>query len=490
MVVPIPPGQIPASLVNRDEIRAWVPQSFCNIVHFKPAAELLSPKRRHGREAYRCVISASIIIMFTLSPVASADGQIVLRVSHTIQLSLPPQVIAVNPTTNKIYVAYKVLPSFPMLVAVIDGATNSVVANVTVGGLVYAMAVNPVTDLVYLAERFASHCFIQVMNGSTNGIIANVSLGTSQYEAPTSIAVDPTTNMVYVTNYDSSTTATSGFANTVSVINGKTDAVVTNITGIYPFFGFPGGIAVNPVTNMIYVINHIGNGIVSVINGTTDRVVTNVSSGATEGPVAVDPSTNRVYLVGYSVAGIIHVIDGASNNVVSNVSVGSSPYGLAVDPTTNVAYVISLRCMISACTGSNDSVLAVDGSRNAILTNLTIGEVGSIVGLAIDPTTNLVYLEGPFNELSVISGVSSSTSITSSSTTSTTSTSSTTTTTNYGCCSTSYTTKSSNTTSSSTSSSGSGGIPEFPVQLGFTLLVTVVIVASYVFARRTALPRL
>lgn len=39
-------------------------------------------------------------------------------------------------------------------------------------------------------------------------------------------------------------------------------------------------------------------------------------------------------------------------------------------------------------------------------------------------------------------------------------------------------------TTSSTSTTGGGGIPEFPVQLGFTLLATVVIVASYLFARR------
>lgn len=45
---------------------------------------------------------------------------------------------------------------------------------------------------------------------------------------------------------------------------------------------------------------------------------------------------------------------------------------------------------------------------------------------------------------------------------------------------------SSSSSSTLTSSSGSGtGIPEFPVQLGFTLLATVVIVMSYVFARRS-----
>jgi outer membrane protein assembly factor BamB len=49
---------------------------------------------------------------------------------------------------------------------------------------------------------------------------------------------------------------------------------------------------------------------------------------------------------------------------------------------------------------------------------------------------------------------------------------------------------SSATVTSSTPSSGGGGIPEFPFQLGFTLLATVVIVVFYVLARQVALPRL
>jgi len=40
-----------------------------------------------------------------------------------------------------------------------------------------------------------------------------------------------------------------------------------------------------------------------------------------------------------------------------------------------------------------------------------------------------------------------------------------------------------NSTPPSTSTSSGGGIPEFPIQFGFTLLVTVAIVTSYVFAR-------
>jgi hypothetical protein len=46
------------------------------------------------------------------------------------------------------------------------------------------------------------------------------------------------------------------------------------------------------------------------------------------------------------------------------------------------------------------------------------------------------------------------------------------------------------TPTSSTSSKGGGGIPEFPLQAGFVLLATVVIVVSYALVRRIAPPRL
>lgn len=80
------------------------------------------------------------------------------------------------------------------------------------------------------------------------------------------------------------------------------------------------------------------------------------------------------------------------------------------------------------------------------------------------------------------SGSTTSRSSTTSSSTSSTSASSTTSTTS----STSSTSKSSTTaqTTSSSSSSGGGGIPEFPAQLSFTLLATVIIMMSYALARR------
>ena len=67
------------------------------------------------------------------------------------------------------------------------------------------------------------------------------------------VAVNPATNMVYVTNSKS---------NSVSVINGSLNAIYDTI-GVGDI---PVGISVNPKTNMIYVVNS-GSGTVSVIDG-------------------------------------------------------------------------------------------------------------------------------------------------------------------------------------------------------------------------------
>ena len=59
---------------------------------------------------------------------------------------------------------------------------------------------------------------------------------------PVAIAVNPNTNMIYVANADD---------NTTSVIDGKTSSVVKTI----PVGRDPEGVAVNPNTNTVYVAN-------------------------------------------------------------------------------------------------------------------------------------------------------------------------------------------------------------------------------------------
>ena len=57
------------------------------------------------------------------------------------------------------------------------------------------------------------------------------------------MAVNPNTNRIYVTNWDS---------NNVSVIDGASNTVVATVA----VGNHPDGVAVNPNTNLIYVANH------------------------------------------------------------------------------------------------------------------------------------------------------------------------------------------------------------------------------------------
>jgi YVTN family beta-propeller protein len=77
---------------------------------------------------------------------------------------------------------------------------------------------------------------------------------------------------------------------------------------------------------------------VSVIDGKTNNVVENVTVGKHPSGVAVDPNTNMAY-VSNSGSNTVSVIDGKTNNVVESLSSGRTPRGLVVHPGTNTVYV-------------------------------------------------------------------------------------------------------------------------------------------------------
>src|SRR4051812_11033836 len=83
--------------------------------------------------------------------------------------------------------------------------------------------------------------------------------GVAAGSLPISIAVNPMTNKIYVANENS---------NNVTVIDGATNATTTVGAGKAPV-----ALAVNPVTNKIYVANQTGNS-VTVIDGATNATQT------------------------------------------------------------------------------------------------------------------------------------------------------------------------------------------------------------------------
>jgi|SRR5271166_7206641 len=96
-------------------------------------------------------------------------------------------------------------------------------------------------------------------------LLTTVSTGSN----PTAVALNATTNKIYVVNKNS---------NNVTVVDGATYNTTTVLTG-----AAPDAIAVNPVTNKIYVANGSANS-VTVIDGATNRTTTVSGRRAPVGP--------------------------------------------------------------------------------------------------------------------------------------------------------------------------------------------------------------
>ncbi len=101
----------------------------------------------------------------------------------------------------------------------------------------------------------------------------------------------------------------------------------------------PRSVAVNPVTNKIYVVNYGPDSYnVTVIDGATLTVKATIPTGQAPIDVAVNSRTNRVY-VSLPFQKKLAVIDGATDTMLPPIIVGAGPTGLAVDEATNTIHV-------------------------------------------------------------------------------------------------------------------------------------------------------
>ena len=259
--------------------------------------------------------------------------------------------IVVNPVTNKIYEI-----DDSANVTVIDGASNATTSIALAGADPNGIAVNPVTNRIYVThyDGSTSGSFVAVIDGATNGIIATVNPGNGPDSG--GLGVNPVTNRIYVSNYND---------NTVAVIDGVTNSVMATV----PVGSNPEGLVLNPVTNTVYVTNFNSN-FVTVINGATNAA-TNVTIPSTSGTlgygfflIAVNTVMNKIYISGLD--GVAMVIDGATN-VVTPLDLPGFPNSIAVNPVTNKIYIPS---NISNSTGG---VTVLDGRTDNIIATVATG---------------------------------------------------------------------------------------------------------------------
>jgi YVTN family beta-propeller protein len=243
------------------------------------------------------------------------------------------------------------------------------------------------------------------------------------------IAVDETTNRIYVTNFDGPSDSPTLTKQSLVEIDGKTNQVLREIlidaSGGPEFLGvivgtkinqrthklymplyyghglFEGvlvfdlkkhrlsripfpvdieastGITINEETNKIYVLppDDGGSGVVTVIDGETDQIIKIIKDGLPTSAylfgIATNQETNNIYVADYQL-GAMFVIDGHTDSVKASVPLGKFfPFSLDVDTETNAIYVANF---------DNDTVTMINGHTNQVVGSVPLGTPDSPLG--------------------------------------------------------------------------------------------------------------
>ncbi|MGB9336226.1 MAG: Ig-like domain repeat protein [Candidatus Acidiferrales bacterium] len=308
---------------------------------------------------------AAFLALIALSLAATASAQIPPK---TIFAGQFPNAVAVNPVTNKIYIAN----SGSNDVTVVDGATNTVsTINDTHATSPVAIAVNSLTNVVYVANNGSNNVsvFSGAIGSTPAAYVTTITNGNGL--GPSAIAVDANLNQVYVAN------STSG---NITIINGATNAITaTRASGTTP-----SAVAVNSATGFFYVAN-AGDNTVAIFNGNTNVIAGSASmgSGATPFAIAVNEATDQVYVSNNGTNTVIQIDGGTQAITGGPISNGNALglQGIAVNPVTNQIFV--------AANSGNTLVINGPGNSTAIVNDQN---ASGGIGITVDSITNTVYV--------------------------------------------------------------------------------------------------
>lgn len=308
-----------------------------------------------------------VLTILAASAVAAAHAQ---SVQATINLPGLPEQVAVNPITNRIYVAVPNFGAQPFdYLTVIDGKTNAVIKNIEIPPVAYAVAVDAFTGVVFVGGSYqdangVTQSEVVAVNPQTAKILATIPVSTTAGDGIQGLAVNALNGDVYVTN---------GSDSEVDVIH------CFKLKSRIPTSGIPYGVAVNPLLNSVYVA--LLDGSVSLIDGKTNTITTTTPVGTSNAGIAVDLLTGNVFTansVGAPSTGSVGVL-GKTANLLATVSVGNFPLGIDVDFGTHLAFV--------ANSGDN-TVSVINGKTNAVTSTVPV----SALFLAVNPATQKVYV--------------------------------------------------------------------------------------------------
>ncbi len=312
------------------------------------------------------------------------------EVIETIDIGSAPSDIAVNSATNLLYV----VNTGSNTVTVIDGSNNKDIATITTDVDINKIRLNETTNHIYVTgccknnpdiglDTFTGE--IIVIDGSTNEVIKEVSIGCFRSPGLSPVCsseifdidVNEELNQIYVSSFDMYFVSPRDFefVGFLSVIDGLSFEVTDNIEIGYD----PRGITVDSSNNLVYVVNK-GNHNVSVID-ITEKSVTNTINIARL-PFEIDfvSESNRVYVTNTS-SNDVSVINNETGSITTHVPVGIKPKGLTHHTNKNIIYVTNT---------DSHTLSVIDSLTNEVIETIEVG--CNPVDVAVDSQTNNIFV--------------------------------------------------------------------------------------------------
>jgi YVTN family beta-propeller protein len=182
--------------------------------------------------------------------------------------------------TNRIYVAESAVND----VAVIDGASKTILERVPVGKNPFGVVVDSSSNLVYVSDSNELSPAISVIDGSSNSVINTFPL--PDLASPGNMALDSQLNHLFVVD---------GINEVVYVLDTSAGSLVATITGgAVPFKGVVGVTVMQPSQSVL--VTDVNRNAVFQISEATLAVKSHVISATAPAGIKVDRHTHVIYV--------------------------------------------------------------------------------------------------------------------------------------------------------------------------------------------------
>jgi DNA-binding beta-propeller fold protein YncE len=300
-------------------------------------------------------------------------AQVINPVRLPIPVGTQPWAIAANSQTHAVYAGHQGGQLY-----LVSGTTGAVTDSTTSGLTIAAVAVNSITNRVFTANDQG----VEVLDGATLNPVTTVAVGTNQQGVTNrqGLTVDSVTNRIYVT-------VDAGGAGPNPVLRriDGTDNTFTPANDV-PLPDVGAGAVFNPVDGLVYVTIPDSNLVVAV-DPVGKTIVRRVSVGSEPYVIALNPITNRLYVIDQIFTSNypynLYVIDPVAGAVTATLPTGYQSASLAVDAVNNRVY-----------TGAKfySYVTVFDGATNTYVNALSLTYLfDQLFGMAFDAGNGQVY---------------------------------------------------------------------------------------------------